>query len=66
MSVSTHQVVHWFTTPHRLRQLADEMEAFWKTCQPGQDKTVAIEWGQDTELRILVDQGTIKTPGWGR
>ncbi len=62
--VTWHEVVLWFTTPQRLRELADEMEEFWKTCAPEQDKTVAVEWGKNTELRILVDQDRINLPGW--
>jgi len=65
VSVARYEVVHWFTTPKRLRELADEMEAFWKTCQPGQDKTVAIEWSRDTALHILVDQDNIRDASQG-
>ncbi len=57
----------WFTTPHELRELADEMEAFWPTCMPGQSKVVAKRHarnGAPTTLTILVDQENIKTPGW--
>lgn len=65
MSVTRHVVVNFFTTPEELRKLADEMEAFWPTCQPGQDKTSSVVWGKDTVLHIVVDQDRIKTPGWG-
>ncbi len=58
-NVTRHEIVYWLTTPKRLRELADEMEAFWKTCQPGQDKTVAVEYGNDSALHILVDQDNI-------
>jgi len=34
MNVTRHEIVHWFTTPKRLRELADEMETFWSTCKP--------------------------------
>jgi len=64
MSVARHEVVMWFTTPQRLREIADEMEKFWRTAIPGQDKTVTTEWGKNTELKILVDQDNIKSPGW--
>lgn len=64
MSLSDHHVFHWFTTPERLRDLANKMEVHWKTCAPGQDATVSIEWGKSAELRILVDQDLIKSPGW--
>lgn len=62
MSVSQHSVIRWFTTPDRLRELAGEMEKFWKSRKLGQDTTVAIEYGKETELRILVDQDRIKSP----
>lgn len=64
MSVSRYEVVHWFTTPHELRELADQMEEHWRTCAPGQDKTVRIIWGKTTALHVLVDQDNIKSPGW--
>jgi hypothetical protein len=64
MSITRHEVVHWFTTPDELRELADAMEKHWKTCAPGQDKTVRSIFGKHTELLILVDQEKIKSPGW--
>jgi hypothetical protein len=64
MSLSTHQVLQWFTTPEELREIANEMERFWPTCKPGQDKTVHTVYGKTAEMRILVDQDKIKTPGW--
>jgi hypothetical protein len=56
----------WFTTPEELRQLADDMERFWRTCQPGQSKIVTkIYSGRDDSiLTILVDQDRITSPGW--
>lgn len=62
--ITRHEVVHWFTTPQELRRIADEMEEFWKTCAPGQDKTVETIWSKDIALHILVDQEHIKSPGW--
>lgn len=63
-SVTRHEMIQWFTTPEELREIATDMEEFWKTCQPGQDKTSHVAYGKTTELRILVDQDRIKTPGW--
>lgn len=64
MSISDHHVFYWFTTPEELRAIAAEMEEMWPKCSPGQDKTVRVMTGKSAELRVLVDQENIKTPGW--
>lgn len=64
MNLSRHEVIHWFTTPEELRSIADEMEKRWRRLQPGQDKTITTVYGKTTELKILVDQENIKSPGW--
>lgn len=63
-AVTRHAVICWSTTPQELREIADDMERFWRTCEPGQDKTSHVVYGKTTELRILVDQDKIKSPGW--
>jgi hypothetical protein len=63
-SLTRHEVIHWFTTPHELREIADEMEKFWTTCMPGQDTTAHSVYGKNEQLLILVDQDKIKSPGW--
>ena len=63
MSLSDHHVFHWFTTPKKLREIANEMEELWPKMLPGHDKTIYIFFGKTCELRILVDQDRISEPG---
>jgi len=60
MSVLARVIFDWYTTPVELRTIADEMEEFWKACQLGQDKTVAVRIGKNAELCIIVDQDRIE------
>lgn len=56
MSVNRHEVVQWFTTPKELRKIADDMQRRWETISLGDDTTIFLSWGNNTELVILIDQ----------
>lgn len=56
MGVCVHHQVMIFTTPYRLREIADEMESKWPTLRGGESKVIASFWGHDVEVQIAVDQ----------